>query len=91
MRAAILHLAFAGLDASEARSGFWHDNEPSRRVSDGLGYETVGEHWVLRRDVRDREIEVRLRREVWEERRRDDIDLAGLEACLELFGATPPA
>ena len=88
MRAAIVHLAFAGLGALEARSGFWHDNEPSRKVSEGLGYEVVGERWVLRRDERDRELEVRLRREVWEERRRDDIELLGLEPCLELFGAS---
>ena len=91
MRAAIVHLAFAGLDALEARSGFWHDNEPSRRVSESLGYEVVGERWVLRRGVRDKELEARLRREVWEPRRRDDITIEGLdESCLELFGATPP-
>lgn len=91
MRAAIVHLAFAGLDALEARSGFWHDNEPSRRVSEGLGYEVVGERWALRRGVRDKELEARLRREVWEPRRRDDITIEGLdESCLELFGATPP-
>jgi RimJ/RimL family protein N-acetyltransferase len=89
MRAAILHLAFAGLGALEARSAFWHDNGPSRRVSESLGYEVVGERWVLRRDVRDVEIDVRLRREVWDERRRDDIELVGLEPCLELFAAPP--
>jgi RimJ/RimL family protein N-acetyltransferase len=91
MRAAIVHLAFAGLDALEARSGFWHDNEPSRRVSESLGYEVVGERWVLRRGVRDKELEARLRREVWAERRRTDITIEGLDApCLELFGATRP-
>lgn len=90
MRVAILHLAFAGLRAREARSGFWHDNEPSRRVSEALGYETVGERWLLRRDEPDREIEVRLRREVWETSRRGDIELVGLDPCLELFGVTPP-
>lgn len=91
MRAAILHLAFAGLDALEARSGYWHDNEPSRRVSEAMGYERVGERWLLRRDVRDLEIQVRLRRDVWRERRRDDIELVALEPCLELFGVRPPA
>lgn len=91
MRAAILHLAFAGLGAFEAQSGYWHDNDASRRVSESLGYERNGERWMLRRDVRDREIEVRLRREVWEERRRDDIELIGLEPCLELFGAATPS
>ena len=90
MRAAVVDLAFAGLGALEARSGFWHDNVPSRRVSERLGYEPVGERWVLRRDQPDREIEVRLRREVWEARRRDDIELVGLHPCLELFGAIEP-
>lgn len=91
MRAAIVHLAFEGLGAIEAGSGYWHDNEASRRVSESIGYEANGEKWLLRRDSRDREIEVRLRREVWEQRRRDDIEIEGLEACLELFGATPCA
>lgn len=87
MRAAILHLAFAGLGAIEAGSGYWHDNEASAKVSASLGYERNGERWMLRRDVRDRQVEVRLRREVWEARRRDDIEIVGLEPCLELFGA----
>ena len=95
MRAAILHLAFAGLGAREAISGYWHDNEPSRRVSDSLGYEPNGEQWLLRRDVADRQVNVRLRREEWESRRRGDIELVDLEPCLDLFGvertATPPA
>jgi RimJ/RimL family protein N-acetyltransferase len=89
MRAAILHLAFAGLGAIEARTAFWHDNEPSRRVSERLGYEVVGERWVLRRGVRDVEVDARLRRTVWEGRRRSDIELVGLEPCLELFAAPP--
>jgi RimJ/RimL family protein N-acetyltransferase len=89
MRAAVLHLAFAGLGALEARTAYWHDNEPSRRVSEALGYEVVGERWVLRRDVRDVEVDARLRREVWEERRRDDIEVVGLEPCLDLFAAPP--
>lgn len=87
MRAAMLHLAFAGLGALEAQSGYWHDNTPSRRVSESLGYEPNGERWLLRRGVRDRQVELRLRREVWEATRRDDIELVGLEACLSLFGA----
>jgi RimJ/RimL family protein N-acetyltransferase len=90
MRAAILHLAFAGLGALEAQSGFWHDNEASRRVSEHLGYEPNGERWLLRRDVRAREVEVRLPRGTWERHRRDDIGIEGLGvAALELFGAPP--
>ncbi len=89
MRAAILHLAFAGLGAIQAESGYWHDNEPSRRVSDALGYESNGERWLTRRESRDRQIEVRLRREVWNSHRRDDIEILDLDPCLELFGAPP--
>jgi RimJ/RimL family protein N-acetyltransferase len=87
MRAAIVHFAFAGLDAVQCESGYWHDNEPSSRVSAGLGYEPNGERIVLRRDKADRQLEVRLRREVWQSHRRDDIEIEGLEPCLELFGA----
>ncbi len=91
MRSAILHLAFAGLGSLQAESGYWHDNEPSRRVSERMGYEPNGERWLLRRDVRDREQEVRLTRTAWELGRRDDIEIVGLEPCLELFGAPPVA
>jgi RimJ/RimL family protein N-acetyltransferase len=90
MRAAVLHLAFAGLGALEASSIYWHDNAPSKGVSMSLGYEPNGERWSLRRGQRDREEIVRLRREVWETRRRDDITIEGLDAdCLALFGVTP--
>jgi RimJ/RimL family protein N-acetyltransferase len=87
MRAAVLHLAFEGLGALEANSGYWHDNDASRRVSESLGYEPNGERWALRRGERDREVSVRLRREIWERHRRDDITIEGLEPCLDLFGA----
>jgi RimJ/RimL family protein N-acetyltransferase len=42
MRAAVLHLAFAGLDAAEATSGAFADDAPSLRVSEKLGYEPDG-------------------------------------------------
>ncbi|MCP2337830.1 GNAT family N-acetyltransferase [Actinomadura rupiterrae] len=42
MRAAVLHLAFAGLDAVDAVSGAYADNEASRRVSRKLGYRPDG-------------------------------------------------
>ena len=38
MRAAVLHLAFAGLGALEAQTSAWIDNEASQRVSLRLGY-----------------------------------------------------
>ena len=91
MRAAMLHLAFDGLGALVANSAYWHDNAPSQGVSASLGYEPNGERWMLRREARDLEKIVQLRREVWETRRRDDITIEGLsDAALELFGAKAP-
>jgi RimJ/RimL family protein N-acetyltransferase len=90
MRAAILHLAFEGLGARRALSGYWHDNAASKGVSDSLGYEPNGDQWLLRRDERALEIHVKLERATWEARRRDDITIDGLTAeALELFGAGP--
>jgi RimJ/RimL family protein N-acetyltransferase len=42
MRAAALHLAFAGLGAREATSEAFADNRASNRVSQTLGYEPNG-------------------------------------------------
>jgi RimJ/RimL family protein N-acetyltransferase len=87
MRAAALHLAFEGLGALRAISGYWHDNHASRRVSESLGYEPNGDRWLLRRDERTREVLVKLERDAWASRRRDDITIDGLtEECLSLFG-----
>src|SRR5688572_1100784 len=43
MRAAVLHFAFAGLDAQRCVSGAWHDNAPSLGVSRSLGYVENGD------------------------------------------------
>ena len=87
MRAAILHLAFAGLGAARAESGAWHDNPASIGVSRSLGYEENGDSIVMRRDRPDRQIGLKLVRATWEQRRRDDITILGLEPCLEMLGA----
>jgi RimJ/RimL family protein N-acetyltransferase len=88
MRAAILQFAFAGLGAVEANSGAWHDNAQSLGVSSALGYERNGESLALRRGLPDRQIRLRLTRDIWEPARRDDIEIEGLEPCLDLFGAS---
>jgi len=87
MRAAIVHLVFAGLGADIADSGAWHDNGPSLGVSRSLGYEENGEDIVMRRDVADRQIRLRLTRERWERQRRTDIEIEGLDPCRAMFGA----
>jgi RimJ/RimL family protein N-acetyltransferase len=86
MRAAILHLAFAGLDAQVAETSAWHDNKRSQGVTRALGYEPNGWHIEFRRDRPDRMEYFLLTRERWQERRRDDITIEGLEPCLPLFG-----
>jgi RimJ/RimL family protein N-acetyltransferase len=90
MRQAILHLAFAGLGAEEALSGAFEDNVASLATSRSVGYEENGEARGHRRDGSGRTIRFRLGREHWERRRRDDIEIVGLERCLDLFIDRPP-
>ena len=86
MRAAILHLAFSGLQAERALSGAFEDNAASLAVSRGLGYVENGDRIDARRGKPIRHIDLLLERSAWERRRRDDIRIEGLEPCLELFG-----
>ena len=86
MRAAILHLAFAGLDAQRAISGAFEDNAASIAVSRSLGYVENGDQIKARRGKPARAIRFLLGREVWEQHRRGDIQILGLEPCLSMFG-----
>jgi RimJ/RimL family protein N-acetyltransferase len=87
MRAAVLHLAFAGLGALEAQTSAWHDNPASQRVSLRLGYEHEGQSMLARRGEPTAHLRYRLTREKWGTTRRDDIALHGLEPCLALLAA----
>lgn len=80
MRQAILHLAFDGLGASEATSSAFLDNHGSNAISRALGYETDGIQWQTRRGEPAPMQRWRLRREVWQQVRRGDIRLAGVDA-----------
>jgi RimJ/RimL family protein N-acetyltransferase len=85
MRAAVLSLAFDGLAAEVAESGFFPGNSASARVSEKLGYAPNGEDvWAVsgKRVVEQR---LRVTREMW---RRDlvPVTIEGLEPCLHLFG-----
>ena len=86
MRAAILHLGFAGLGAERACTSAYHDNHSSLGVTRALGYEPNGESVEMRREQADTQLHFTMTRERWQERRRDDIEIDGLEPCLELFG-----
>ncbi len=87
MRAAVLHLAFAGLGATEAVSGAFEDNVPSLAVSARLGYEPDG----IERAARDgRVLTTRFYSgwscSRWEQFAAVPVTVAGLQPCLPMFG-----
>ncbi len=86
MRAAALHLAFAGLGAIEAHSEAHVDNVASNAVSRKLGYETTHRQSSIFGDRQGDVYNLLLRRDVWEQHRRDDIEIIGLDGCLDMFG-----
>ena len=88
MRAAILHLAFAGLGTGRATSAAFEDNPASIAVSRALGYRENGDEIKIRRGKPARSIRFVLDRKSWEERRRADIQILGLEPCRPMFGVT---
>lgn len=85
MRAAVLHLAFAGLAAEEAHSGSFADNPASAAVSRHNGYVANGEEIVEREGEPARMQRWVLTRARWTPQRRDDITIDGLDACLPLL------
>lgn len=88
MRAAVLHLAFAGLDAVAAESGVLAGNEASRRVSATLGYQPNGAAVVAPRGMPVQQTLYLLRREDWRPERYPTT-IEGLADCLPMFGVEP--
>lgn len=86
MRAAVLHLAFAGLAAREATSHAFIDNHASNRVSVRLGYRPNGTTWATRRGRAALMQRWRLTRDGWDRIRRDDIELSGVAECRPVLG-----
>ncbi|MGA3031070.1 MAG: GNAT family N-acetyltransferase [Candidatus Limnocylindrales bacterium] len=84
-RAAILALAFDGLGAEMAESGYLEGNVASARVSEKLGYREIGDTFVAIEGKRVREVKLRVTRDTW---RRDlvPVTIEGLEPSLPLFG-----
>jgi RimJ/RimL family protein N-acetyltransferase len=85
MRGGMLALAFDGLGAEVAESGYFEGNGPSARVSDKLGYVPNGEEVFAVEGKRMVERKLRVTREQW---KRDVVPttIEGLESCLKLFG-----
>ena len=86
MRSAVLHLAFEGLGAAEARSEAAVDNAASNRVSDRLGYQRNGTSWASHQGKPVLGQRWLLDRKTWEARRRNDITLSGVDACRAALG-----
>jgi RimJ/RimL family protein N-acetyltransferase len=86
MRSAMLELFFRGLGGEVATSGALEGNVSSARVSEKLGYEPAGEEFVSPRGEPVRAERFRLTRARWAGWNRPPVEIAGLEACLPLFG-----
>ena len=86
MRAAVLHLAFAGISAQWATTDAYADNAASIGVTRALGYADDGESGMVRRGERARMLRYRMTRDHWQTIRRDDIELVGVDAALPMFG-----
>ena len=87
MRAAALHLAFAGLGARYAVSAAMTDNPRSLGVSRRLGYLPDGLDIGAVREEPVTLQRLRLARVRWEEYRSVDVTIEGLDACRAEFGA----
>ncbi len=84
MRAAVIQLAFVGLDALRCESAAFEDNLASLGVSRALGYVDNGDVIHPRRDGASRMINLVLPRDAWTPR--DDVAISGLDACRDMFG-----
>lgn len=90
MRAAALHLAFAGFGAVRATTGAWEDNPSSLAVTRRLGYRPNGEVRSVRKGEAVPMHRFVMDRDDWEPTRRADIELVGAEAVAALFGTEQP-
>ncbi|MEV6164689.1 GNAT family protein [Streptomyces sp. NPDC052052] len=87
MRAAALHLAFAGLGARTAVSAAMTDNPRSLGVSRRLGYLPDGLEVAAVRGAPVTLQRLRLDRAGWEKHRTVEVTIEGLNGCREEFGA----
>jgi RimJ/RimL family protein N-acetyltransferase len=90
MRAATLHLGFAGFGARRATTSAFADNAASLGVTRRLGYAPNGTSIGIRRDEAGEQQHFVLTREAWAERRRCDIELVGIDEAREQLEIAPP-
>jgi RimJ/RimL family protein N-acetyltransferase len=87
MRSAVLSLAFEGLGARAAESSAFLDNLASSGVSRALGYADNGRGALAPQGVSRETQKFRMTVDNWRSRPRPHVEIDGLEACRELFGA----
>ncbi|WP_017626405.1 GNAT family N-acetyltransferase [Nocardiopsis chromatogenes] len=87
MRAAVLHLAFAGLGADSARTSVLDGNTASRKVTERLGYRPDGSVRVAVRGEPRTDHRFVLDRADWERNRPVEVRTEGVERCAAMFGA----
>jgi RimJ/RimL family protein N-acetyltransferase len=85
MRAAVLHLGFAGLGAERAVTDAFADNPASLAVTRSLGYRPNGSFLVVREGRPVEQLKFLLERSAWAANRRDDIAVEGLDEDVRAF------
>ncbi len=87
MRAAVLHLAFAGLGADYATSSSFVGNDASEGVSRSLGYCPDGEEFQVVQGQRRQLRRWRVSREDWDATRKHEVRIDGLDGdVLDMLG-----
>jgi RimJ/RimL family protein N-acetyltransferase len=86
MRSAVLSFSFDHLGAERATSEAFTDNVASIGVSRSLGYVDNGFRWMAPRGNARQEQMFLMTREMWASRERPPIEVAGLDACRDMFG-----
>lgn len=86
MRAAVLELAFSGLNAESAVTAALTDNPASNAVSRKLGYQHNGLVRARVRDALGYEQRYVLDYDRWRKCRAVPVEISGLDPCLPMFG-----
>jgi RimJ/RimL family protein N-acetyltransferase len=87
MREAVLAFAFDGLNARVATSEAFLDNAASNGVSRSVGYEENGRGALAPQGISRETQRFRMTAESWHSRPRPPIEIEGLDACRDMFGA----
>ena len=87
MRQAVLAFAFDGLGARVAESEAFLDNVASSGVSRSIGYEDNGRGALAAQGLARETQRFRMTVDGWRARPRPPVEIEGLEACREMFGA----